>query len=638
MNNTIATRIFDFLKNFPPFNVLKKEQLFKIASLVKVIYLEEETFIFKENEKPAHDFYVVKEGAIGLYRSVDKENILVDKCDEGDVFGLRALIQNDTYALSAISKEESILYGISVELLHEIIETNEKAKKFLIACYSTNINNPYEKINKGLLFANEEILLLNKSNLNDVQTVKYHKNPVSCSKRKSIKEAAEIMCTKKVGSILVVENNKPVGIITDKDIRLKIATGEISISEKVTQIMSSPVITSKEGISIAEAQIAMLKNKITHLCITKDGTPNSKLIGILSEHDIVVLHGNNPSVLVKELKRAKNVNTLRYIKAKANDLLNGYIEQQIPISFILKIISEINDVITQKAIEFSINEMPNKPPAKFAWVALGSQGRHEQLLVTDQDNALIFEDVLKKNYEPTRLYFLKLAKKITEKLHFIGYEYCPAKMMASNPNWCQSISEWKDQFNNWIKTPTEEAVMMCTIFFDYSLIYGDKTLVDELSNNIFKSIGSFEIFLNFLGKNALKNPPPLGFFRQFLVEHDGNHKDQFDLKSRALMPLIDAARLLALSHNIAEENSTIGRYEKLMTLEPKNKDLYQSCIDAFKILLRYRTKQGLKNENSGRFVKLEKLNKSEKLKLKGCFKPIKDVQDVLKVRYNLKML
>ncbi len=149
----------------------------------------------------------------------------------------------------------------------------------------------------------------------------------------------------------------------------------------------------------------MIKNKITHLCITKDGTPNSELIGLLSEHDIVVLHGNNPSVLVKELKRAKDVNTLKYIRDKTSDLLNGYIEQNIPIIFVSKIISEINDAIIIKAIEFSLNEMENQPPVKFGWLTLGSQGRKEQLLITDQDNALIFEDVPTKDYKKRKIIF-----------------------------------------------------------------------------------------------------------------------------------------------------------------------------------------------------------------------------------------
>jgi len=347
------------------------------------------------------------------------------------------------------------------------------------------------------------------------------------------------------------------------------------------------------------------------------------------------LHGNNPSVLIKELKRAKNVEDLKYIREKTDGLLTGYIEQNIPITFISKIISEITDAITIKAIELSLAEMQTQPPVKFGWLALGSQGRKEQLLVTDQDNALVFEDVSEENYKKTKDYFLLLSKKITTKLNAVGFEFCPANMMASNPNWCLSLSEWKIQFNTWITKPTNDAVMMCTIFFDYNLVYGDTALVSKLSKSILKSIQSFEIFLNFLGINALRNPTPLGFFRQFLVEHDGEHKDQFDLKSRALMPLIDAARLITLSHNIKDKNNTIARFEKLAMVEPQNKDLYLSCADSFKILLRYRTKQGIKHNDSGRFVDLNTLTKSEKLKLKGCFKSIKDVQELLNIRYNL---
>lgn len=637
MKNTIAERIYDFLKDFPPFDVLEKEQLFKIASHVKVTYVEKGNFVFKQEENPHLHFYIVKDGAIGLYRTMENDQILVDICDEGDIFGLRPLIQNDHYLMSAKANEESILYAISVEILKEIIKTNDRVNKFIIASFSSNIKTPYAQKNSQL-FADVETLEANNPNYYEVQTAEYSKNPITCSKTCTIKEAALIMSSKRVGSILIVEDKNPIGIITDKDLRLKIATGLVSINENVSKIMSSPVITFPEKITIAEAQIEMIKHKIKHLCITKNGKPNSELIGVLSEHDIVVLHGNNPSVLIKELKRAKDVAKLKYIREKASNLLKGYIEQNIPIVFISKIISEINDAITIKAIELSLEEMATQPPVKFGWLALGSQGRKEQLLITDQDNALVFEDVPKENYKTTKDYFLLLSKKITDKLHTVGFDYCPANMMASNPHWCLSLTEWKAQFNTWITKPSEKAIMMCTIFFDYNLVYGDKELVTKMSDSIFKSIQSYEIFLNFLGKNALLNPPPLGFFRQFVVEHDGAHKDQFDLKSRALMPLIDAARLITLSHAIKDKNNTIARFKKLAKIEPQNKDLYRSCIDSFKILLRYRTEQGIKHNDSGRYIDLNNLSKSEKLKLKGCFKPIKDIQELLNIRYNLSQM
>jgi len=167
MKNTIAQRIFDFLKNFPPFDVLEKDQLYKIASQVKVTYFEKDKLVFKQEENPHENFYIVKDGAIGLYRTMDNDEILVDICDEGDIFGLRPLIQHDHYLMSAIANEESILYAISVNLLKEIISVNEMVNKFIIASYSTNIKTPYAKENDGQLFANVDTLDINNTNQTD---------------------------------------------------------------------------------------------------------------------------------------------------------------------------------------------------------------------------------------------------------------------------------------------------------------------------------------------------------------------------------------------------------------------------------------------------------------------------------------
>lgn len=635
MKNTIAERILDFLKNFPPFNFLERKDLYSISCNVQVIYLENNSYIFKQNDNIHDSFYIVKDGAIGVFRD---DSILVDKCDEGDIFGLRAIIAKDNYLLSARAIEESIVYSIPSEILEEIIEKNTEANKFLIASFATNTRNPYSNDDKGVLFANVESLQKNESSFTEVQSADFSKNPVTCHLNTTIKEAAQIMTTKRVGSIVIVKDLKPLGIITDKDLRTKIATGSVPIEESVAKIMSSPVITYPENITVAEAQIAMLQNKITHLCITKDGTTDSELSGILSEHDIIVIHGNNPSVLIKEIKRAKSAEALKDIRNKAQNLLKGYLEQSIPIAFVSKIISAINDAIIKKAIEMSLDELKSEPPVRFGWLALGSQGRKEQLLLTDQDNALVFEDVPKESYKRTKEFFLKFSKSVNHKLNIVGFEFCPADMMASNKKWCLSVSEWKQQFNNWITHPDQDKIMLCTIFFDYDLIFGNKDLVDEITDRIFESIVKYEIFLNFLGLNALKNPPPLSFFRQFLVEDSGEHKDQFDIKARALMPLIDSARLLILSKGIKDYNNTILRFEKLAELEPQNRELYLSCINAFKILLRFRTNQGLKHNDSGRFLDLELLSKDDRLKLKGCFKPIKDIQELIQIRFNLSQL
>jgi CBS domain-containing protein len=627
--NTIAQRIADFLKNHPPFSMLQKEQLEAISQAVDVLYVEPNTHIFKTDAPVKDVFYVVKDGAIGIYRNAT--NVLVDECDEGDIFGLRALMRQGNYKLSAQAIEESIVYRISAGLLETYITVNPEANKFLLKTFASNTLLSQEETWQFSNKKEQETL----PDFNEEQSAQYSKNPIHCPPETLIKEAAQLMTSNKVGSIIITEAGKPKGIITDKDLRIKIATGDVSIQEPVTSIMSHPVKTYPEHISVAEAQIAMLQHKITHLCITKDGTDASQLTGVLSEHDIIVIRENNASVLVKEIKRAKSVETLKTIRQRTEKLLIRYMEQNLPIGFVSKIITAINDSITTKTIEFALDSMPDKPPVKFAWLAIGSQGRQEQLLLTDQDNFLVFEDVTQDEYKSTQQYFLKLATEITKGLNTIGFEYCPANMMASNPKWCLSVSEWKKQFNHWVISPDEDNLMLCTIFFDFEKIYGDDILVNLLSESIFKSIAAHDIFLNYLGINALKNPPPLSFFRNFLVEDSGEHKDQFDIKARAMMPLVDAARLLILSKNIKAHNSTIARYEKLIDQEPQNKAVYEACLISFKDLLRYRTQQGLKHKDSGRFIDLQTLNKADKLELKSAFKAVKNVQELIQTRFKL---
>ncbi len=320
------------------------------------------------------------------------------------------------------------------------------------------------------------------------------------------------------------------------------------------------------------------------------------------------------------------------VRSKAAELTKGYIEQEIPIYFVTKVISEINTAITKRAIELSIKEIGRKPPVAYSWFAVGSQGRKEQLLMTDQDNALVFENVEEEQYESVKSYFLNLATKVTEKLNIVGFDYCPANIMASNPKWCSSIDEWKQQFKEWIKDPIPEKILLSIIFFDFELIYGNQELYDEMAKSVLKYIRKNQIFLSFLGKVTLDNPPPLGFFKQFLVEQDGENKDNFDIKSRAIRPLVDAARIFSLYHGL-QINNTIARYEKLMEVEPQNKDLFESCSNSFKILLQFRTSQGLTNNDTGRYVDINNLSKADRLKLKSCFNPIKNVQEALKLRF-----
>ena len=632
MKNTISERIFDFLKNYPPLNLIPNVTLLEISQNVEIQYFEKDQIIFSQNDHPHEHFYIINQGSVRLYRFIENEKHVLDICDEGDLFGLRPLIMNENYLMGASANEETILYGIPISLFHDIILNYPKVSQFLIASFATNTREPFSEKHKGKLFANVSAIQKIEHSFSEIQSANYNKNPITCSQDTTVQTACIIMTKNIINSIIITENEIPIGIITDKDIKTKIGTGFYTITNKVSDIMTSPVVTFPQNITVAEAQIMILKHKVSHLCITKDGTNKSELVGILTQQDLILTQGNSPSLLTKEIKNAKDAETLKYIRTKASDLTRGYFEQEIPIYFVTKVISEINTAITKKAIRMSISEIGKQPPVSFSWLALGSQGRKEQLLMTDQDNALVFENVVPAEYNSVKNYFLELAEKVTEKLNIVGFDYCPANIMATNPKWCISLDEWKQQFEEWITDPIPEKILLSIIFFDFELIYGDETLYNKMAESVFETIEKNQIFLGFLGKITLDNPPPLGFFKQFLVEQDGENKDSFDIKSRAIRPLVDAARILSLHHKL-RGNNTIARYEKLMEIEPQNKELFDSCANAFKILLQFRTSQGLANNDNGKFVDINSLNKADRLKLKSCFKPIKNVQEAIKIRF-----
>jgi CBS domain-containing protein len=303
--------------------------------------------------------------------------------------------------------------------------------------------------------------------------------------------------------------------------------------------------------------------------------------------------------------------------------------------------SEINDALIIRAIQIAENDLEvagyEKPSANFCWLALGSEGRKEQLLRTDQDNALVFENVAEEDYDEVKGYYLALAENVTLIIHECGFEYCPADMMASNPDWCMSLEKWENQFSKWMNQPGTKEVMMTTIFFDYRPIHGNFELAEKMTQHIFEGIDQQEIYLSHLANNALQNPPPLSFFRNFIVEKNGEHKDQFDLKARAMMPLADAARVLILNAKVGQINNTFERFEKLAELEEGNRELFEQAADAYEILMRFRATQGLKHTDSGRFVQPSELNKMQRLMLRNSFQPIHDLQSLLKVRFRLNL-
>jgi CBS domain-containing protein len=643
MSNIIPTRIYGFLKDYLPFSLLTKEELLGLSENVVVKYVKPQEAVFRQGDETRPFIYIVCEGAIHLVREEDGQAVLIDECDEGDVFGLRPLLTGESYALSAVAEEESLLYALKIEGIEPFLEQYPKIGSYFAQSFAAGMRNPGSRKPRGRFFLDQTGLVDGGFRLVEIQSIEHSKTPVTCSPDTVIRQAALTMREQRVGSIIVVNAEMhPIGILTDRDLRNKVVTGDFRLDTPVSEIMSSPVVTIDPQLTVADVQIAMMKHGIHHLCLTEDGSPNSRVVGILSEHDLLVIQGNNPAIFIREIRRCKTGEALRQVREKAEVLLHKYMLQEVSIQFICNMMSEINNALIVRVIELCEAALQQSeapvPEVRWAWLALGSEGREEQLLRTDQDNALVFEDVPEDALAQTKAYFLKLAEHVTDMLFQCGFDYCPGDMMARNPDWCMPLSGWKKQFSKWIYEPTEKNIMMCNIFFDFRPVYGEPALAEALARHIFEHIEKDSLFLSLLSKDALKQRPPLTFFRNFVVEKSGEHKDEFDIKGKAMMPLADAARVLILEARQKGVNNTFHRFDHLAKLEPRNKELFEQAADAYETLVRYRALQGLRNKDSGRYFNPSELTKMERLNLRNAFQPIGELQDLLKVRFRLSLI
>lgn len=632
--NIIAERIAEFLKEYPPFNNLSIDELKTVASNIKVINLDKQKVLFHINDTLHDSFYVVASGVINLSVISDAEETLLNKCLPGDVFGLRPFFAKNNYMMTAKAREDCIIYGIPIEVFRPFVVQNTQVLNFLLESFATNSSDPTERASKGKLLSDNVVLASQQSDIQYLQTLSYQKTPLKVPQSAIVRDIAQMMTDNLINSVFVVNQSYPIGIITDTDMRTKIATGRYPISATADKIMTYPVVTVAENVSLAEAQLLMLKNNVSHLCVTLDGSEKSEIKGVISEHDLIVAQASNPGVLIKEVKKSKDATDLKIVRSRLTDIIQSSMSRNIALTHLFNIAGEINLAIVKRSIELSILEI-GSPPARFALLCIGSQGRKEQLLLTDQDNLLVFEDVAAEKYRDVKDYFLKLAKKAIAILESVGYHACPNGYNANNILWCKSLTDWIKQYENWMNTPGEISNEISSIFFDYEIAVGEPKLEEAVTNVIFKNIKKQKLFFDYLGNDAIRKPAPLSFFKKFNVEEKGIHKDKFDIKTKALMPLIDGARLFTMSHNIRGINNTYLRFKQLAIVDPKHSEIFLSCAEAFLVLTKFRTLEGLRNDNSGQYITIEELSKADRELLKNSLEPMKELEELIKDSFQL---
>ncbi|MEA3307296.1 MAG: DUF294 nucleotidyltransferase-like domain-containing protein [Elusimicrobiota bacterium] len=494
----------------------------------------------------------------------------------------------------------------------------------------------HKRIQSELTQSREKILVeLQTSLLSLTQSLKTTAQKIIfCEKSLSAHKAAEIMTNHKNSAILIKDGKDFVGIVTDHDLRKNVLSIGKKSTVPVSEIMSSPLISlSQEALSF-EAVLLMQDKDISHLPM-KDN--DGKITGIIDSKQMLKLKWYSPDILLREFYNERSVSTIIANQKRLPGLIKTLSDSGAAPPNINRVITATSNAIMESFIKLAISEL-GEPPAKFAFMILGSQARGEQTLATDQDNALVFEDVDKTKEKEVQDYFLKLSEKVSGWLDEAGYPFCAGGIMAKNPVWCQPFAKWKDYFNKWSGFTKPQDLIDVNIFFDFRCLYGDIAITKDLRKAILEIINGKSIFFINMAQNAILHGPAISILGNIEVATSGENLDTFDIK-RAIKLITNFTRLYALRNNI-EALSTIERLENLLEKNVIDKDEHETITQSYNFLMRLRLKhqtaQASENIEPDNFVNPHNLSKVEKLLLKNATAGIVEISN--KLKYLVKFL
>ncbi len=418
---------------------------------------------------------------------------------------------------------------------------------------------------------------------------------VTCEMNLPIVQAAARM-TKAGSSALVVcgQGGEALGIITDHDLRERVLAAALPPESPVYQIISAPLRFISEHALVYEAILMMQESDVSCLAV-KDDAGNLK--GTVRHIDLVQYRQHSAMILTHTVRRARSVDELRSAYERLPQLIETLIDAGTRVRHINRIVSSISDGIASRLLEMDIETL-GPPPVRYAFLSLGSEGREEQTLVTDQDNALIYEDPPPGDEETVRDYFLALGTRVCDHLDQVGYAYCHGGVMAKNPSWNQPVSAWKRNFHHWIHNANPQELLELNMAFDFRCVSGETSLAQQLRAWVFAEMDAYQPFFLHFAQNVLLYKPPLGIFGNIQVESSAEGVKSLNLKE-AMLPVVNYARLYALKHQI-EETHTIDRLARLYDKGLLSRELFEELIPAYETLMRMRLHRQAEALRTGR--------------------------------------
>ena len=404
--------------------------------------------------------------------------------------------------------------------------------------------------------------------------------PLTCRPDDSLREAFTLMNEANVGSVIVTESfpggEEVLGILTRTDLIGRVILPQLSLDTRIGDVMTRDVMTLDANATAADATLLMAEHSIRHVPVMQSRGGVNRVVGVLSERDLFTLQRLSVRQLAVALRRADDPETLGAVAKDINRLSHHLVAQGVAAAQLTRLISHLNDQLTQRLLTLACAKF-GVDPESFCWLALGSEGRGEQTIATDQDNGILFAE---ERAERGRL--LEFADWVNVGLAQAGFPLCKGDIMARNPKWCGSQAYWSQLFADWIDRGDPQALLNASVFFDFRAIFGDRSLARSLRTEVVAHAKATPRFLKQMSDNALRNRPPSqgGMFEGMLGD---GMSEPVDLKMHGTVPFVDAARIWALAAGI-EDTSTSARLRRLSEMQRIPAVDADGWIDAFEFL------------------------------------------------------
>ncbi|MDD3814760.1 MAG: DUF294 nucleotidyltransferase-like domain-containing protein [Desulfocapsaceae bacterium] len=622
-----------FFKGIMPFNTLDDNTLRNIARHCRIDFFPKGTRLLTADTTELTHLYLIQRGGVKAFLEDDNGEVtLKDFRGEGAYVGALAIIRGTPANLNIETVEDTFCFLLPREIFLDLIEKQAAFAHYYLKSFSEKIvTTAYNELrhHKVARRSNEDLYLFT------IKVGDLVKSLRKVGADATIQAAAALMSEFRVGCLLIhdaLDDEKIVGIITDRDLRSKVVAAGMDYSQPVTTIMNSPVQTVLSQSLCFDVLLKMMDTGIHHLAVERGG----RIVGVITSHDIMLLQGHSPYYLFKEIRGQQQIPGLYPLAQKIPEVIRGLIGEGAKAGNITQMIAILNDHILGRMLTLLEKEL-GPPPVPYCWLLLGSEGRREQTFKTDQDNAILYADPVDEvERQAAEAYFKDFAAKAIDHLVNCGYPLCPGEIMAINPLWCQPLSVWKQYFERWIAAPDPQELLNSTIFFDFRAGFGETTLAEELRAHLNRGIAGKDVFLFHMARQCMDSRVPLSFFKNFIVEKDGEHKNRLDIKRQGLSPFVNFARVLALKFGVKETN-TLARLKALMEGEHIQGELWSAASEAYELQMQQRLVHQLKQIEEGvlpdNHIDPADLSDLERRMLKDAFTVIERLYGVLGQMY-----